>query len=582
MEQQSGLSAFIAELRRRRVFRVAAFYGGIAFVMFQIIDSIFEPLHIPEWIGSLIIILLLVGFPIAVGLAWIFDITPEGIVRTEGRSTGKPGTSNRALIAVTIAAVAFGIWGKWGGDGTNGAIRSLVVLPLDNLSNDPDQQFFVDGMHDILTSELSKVQGLTVISRNSAMFYGGKNIPTARIVQELGVDAIVEGSVLRAGERVRITVQLIDARTDKHLWSDNFDRDLVDIFALHSEVARAITEQVAATLQGGVTYAPTTTKKIDPRALDEYVRGRSLWNKRTGESLSAAITHFKAAIAYDSTSALAWSALAEAYALAPPYMEMGADIAATMTRQAAQNAISLEPGLAQPYVALGFVTDLLTEAEPYYQKAIALDPNYATAYHWYGMALFFQGNLSGAEENLNRAVALDPRSAIIRSNRVANFAARRQTGKAFSEWDEIWKIDPQFSANIFELIIAHAFAGNGEQAKELLSRFPRRTPRDSLLYRVNLAAIHTLGGDKQAALNLLPTTPAGGTSLLGIDDSRLVSALVLAALGEMDRAFEFIDAYADNLPDPRALLSIPYAWLSDSLSADPRFEALLQRYGVAN
>jgi len=169
MTQQSTFSVFIAELRRRRVFRVAAVYGGVAFVLFQIIDSIFEPLHIPEWIGSLIIVLLLVGFPLAAGLAWVFDITPEGIVRTKGKTRTKqtkPLTGNGALIAVAIAAVAFGIWGRWAG-GSNGASRgpvtyakSVAVLPFSNLGNDPDQEFFSDGFTDNILINLYKFSNL--------------------------------------------------------------------------------------------------------------------------------------------------------------------------------------------------------------------------------------------------------------------------------------------------------------------------------------------------------------------------------------------------------------------------------------
>ncbi len=414
------------------------------------------------------------------------------------------------------------------------------------------------------------------------MFYKDKSVPTIQIARELNVDAIIEGSVMRADERVRINVQLIDGRTDRHLWADNFDRDLDDIFALHSEVAQAITQQVAIILKGEDAYSPLTRKKVDPRALDEYVRGRSLWNKRTGESLMAAITHFKASIAYDSTNALAWAGLAESYAIAPNYMGMNPASAATLTRQAAQEAISLEPNLAQPYVAMGWVADLLKDAESYYQKAITVDPNYATAYHWYASNLYAQGDLSGAEEYYDRAVALDPHSAIIRSNRVAVFVGRRQTEKVISEWEEIWAIDPQFNANLHLLIFTHAYTGNGEMARQLLFRLPPYHRSDSLFYRLSLAAIHALEGDKQAALDLLPTVPAGGESLGYLDDSRRLSALIYATVGSMDKAFEFLNAYAENLHDPTSLLAIPHIWYDVSLSTDPRFKALLQKYGVAN
>jgi len=193
MAQQSNLSAFIAELRRRRVFRVAAFYGGITFVfvIIQIIDGAFSYLHIPEWFGTAIIVLLLIGFPIAIGPAWAFDITPEGIVRTVGSPTGKPGTSNRALVAVTIAAITFGIWGRWGGSRISDINdKSVAVLPFATFSTTDDDLLFADGMTDNLITQFYKVSDLKVIARPSVMQYKGTTKRMRDIGAELGVKTL--------------------------------------------------------------------------------------------------------------------------------------------------------------------------------------------------------------------------------------------------------------------------------------------------------------------------------------------------------------------------------------------------------
>lgn len=249
MAQKQRISGFVEELRRRRVFLVAAFYGGIAFVIVQIIDGTFEVMGIPAWVSRLMIIFLAIGFPVATGLAWIFDITPEGIVRTEGRSTGKPGTSNRTLIAVTIIAIAFGIWGRWGGKPTTGLrYKSIAVLLFDNLNNDPEQDFFSDGMTDRIIIQLHKFGDLKVIGRTSVMQYRGTTKRLNTIGKELGVQTLLEGSVQRAGDRITITAQLIDVRTEGHLWAETYDRHITDIFDIQIEVALAIAQALKATL----------------------------------------------------------------------------------------------------------------------------------------------------------------------------------------------------------------------------------------------------------------------------------------------------------------------------------------------
>ena len=243
----SKFSAFISELRRRRVFRVAAFYGGLAFVTIHIIDGPFEVMGIPAWVSRLLIVLLAAGFPVAMGLAWVFDITDEGIVRTKGKAdatTTRPFIGNTALGIIASLAILVAVWSWWGRPSAAGTITSIAVLPLNNLMGDPDQDYFVDGMHEAIISNLSRLSALKVISRTSAMRYKDTDKLLPEIARELGVDALVEGSVLKAGNRVRITVQLIHGASDEHLWANDYEGDLTDILFLQKTVAQASAKEI--------------------------------------------------------------------------------------------------------------------------------------------------------------------------------------------------------------------------------------------------------------------------------------------------------------------------------------------------
>ncbi|MEE9161864.1 MAG: hypothetical protein V3U35_02740, partial [Candidatus Neomarinimicrobiota bacterium] len=327
MPQQSSLSSFLAELKRRRVFRVAALYGGVAFVLFQIIDSIFEPLHIPEWIGSLIIILLLVGFPLAVGLAWVFDITPEGIVRTDPVSSGsgregrvppgdsKPLTSNRALAVIAILAVAFGVWSWLREPGDAARDKSVAVIPFVNFSDSKDDEYFSDGITDDILTHLSKIGELKVIARTSVMQYKNTDRRVRDIARELGVASILEGSVRRSGNTVRITSQLIDADTEEHLWAETYDRELTDIFAIQTDVARRIAKALKATLtpdeQERIEKKPTENLEAYEWYLrgNDYLRRGSFAVASDQANLDKAVSAYQRAIALDPNFAAAHARL---------------------------------------------------------------------------------------------------------------------------------------------------------------------------------------------------------------------------------------------------------------------------------
>jgi len=241
------LADLISELRQRRVFRVAAVYACVAFIIIQIIDGAFDYLRIPEWVGATIIVLLLIGFPVAVALAWAFDITDKGLVRTKPKREPAAAKAphhviigNKTLAIIAAVAVAVAVWSWWGRPTTRVPDKSIAVLPFVNFSDSKDDEYFSDGITDDILTHLTKISDLEVKARTSSMLYKNSDMRARDIGRELGVATLLEGSVRRQGNRVRITSQLIDVATEEHLWAEIYDRDLTDIFAIQSDVAQNI------------------------------------------------------------------------------------------------------------------------------------------------------------------------------------------------------------------------------------------------------------------------------------------------------------------------------------------------------
>ncbi|MCH8025120.1 MAG: hypothetical protein IIB43_10500, partial [Candidatus Marinimicrobia bacterium] len=426
-EPTSKFAAFVAELRRRRVFRVAAVYAGTTFVIIQIIDGTFAVMGIPDWISRLIIVLLLVGFPIAIGLAWAFDITDEGIVRTgkaadvpAPRAGGKPFTSNRALIVIAVLAVAFGVWSRWGGTGETAVSvsepalgpKSIAVLPFANLSDSQEDEYFSAGVTDDIITHLTKIGDLKVISRTSAMLYKDSPKSLQVIADELGVANILEGTVRRHGNRVRITGQLIDARTDEHLWAETYDRELTDIFAIQSEVARNIAAALKAIL------SPEEKERIEQpptasiEAYDLYLKGRSLFYTYEKSKNEEAIVMFRKAIDLDPSFSLGYAGLSLCYS---QYRNSGWDDDEkwiVLAENAAKKAIALDSYSAEAHFALGFVYErrgAYDEMEREMRKVIELNQNHAHAHNSMGdVAHRVRGQLEDAVREYRLSLMIDP------------------------------------------------------------------------------------------------------------------------------------------------------------------------------
>ncbi len=425
------LSTLIDELRRRRVLRVAAFYGGIAFVIIQIIDGTFEYLRIPTWVGTTIIMLLLIGFPIAILLSWVFDITEEGIVRAKGRpiDASRKAVSlvgNKALIVIAIAAVAFGIWGRWGThDGDD--LPIIAVLPFHNYSED-NSDWFADGFTDVLTSQLMSLSSVGVISRTSTMHYKNTTLNATEVGKELGANLVLEGSVLRSGGKVRITGQLIDTRTDRHLWASSYERSMDDVIALQSDVALAIARALKSRLTPEEEQSLSAAPTDNPEAYDLYLKGLSLfaeWELHPGATLVARIKQLDLAVEAFSAALTIDPALTDAYV---PIVNIhglnynrgnGAD--PTPARfQALTDALArvetVAPGTVEAQQARGlyhyYGDGNFRRALEYFEPLQAHDPNDPQLLFMLGLVYRRLGRWEEGLELLIQAADLNPRSPV--------------------------------------------------------------------------------------------------------------------------------------------------------------------------
>ncbi|UCF20262.1 MAG: hypothetical protein JSU87_02315 [Gemmatimonadota bacterium] len=338
-DKPSRLGLFLAELKRRHVWRAMIAYAAAAFVVLQTAEIVLPAFDAPAWGMRVLVLLTLLGLPMTLALAWVYEITPQGIRRTEDLETPLRGHTRPgrmmprvAFLGLTLATVAVAGWWmvRWtvpedaGPGGVEefsavpapaalaevGPIRSLAVLPFESFAEDAQPDYFSAGMHEAVIAQLSQISALRVVSRTSVMRYAGTTLSVPQIARELNVRAVVEGSVLRAGDRVRITVQLIDGRTDDHLWSQVYERELEDVIALQSEVARAIAAEIEAELTPEEETRLASTVPVDPEAYDAYLRGREEQAKGTVESLEEAKGHYQVAVEEDPSFAAAYTALA--------------------------------------------------------------------------------------------------------------------------------------------------------------------------------------------------------------------------------------------------------------------------------
>jgi TolB-like protein/tetratricopeptide (TPR) repeat protein len=423
------LRNFLAEVKRRNVYKVAVAYAIVGWLSIQIATQVFPFLEIPNWVVRLVIVVVAIGFPIALIIAWAFELTPEGIKRTEDADATRQHSRGGVWIAVVVVAamLSLGLFflGRYtAGRGTPRQSeaatafpeKSIAVLPLVNTSGDPSNEYFSDGLSEELIAVLAKIPELKVIGRSSSFFFKGKSSDSPTIGQKLGVANLIEGSVRKQGDRVRIVAELISAADGRSIWSETYDRELKDVFAVQAEIAKSVAEQMKVKLLGETVRFDAAGSSENPAAHNAVLQSDFYFQQQTAESVRQAITFLQEAVRLDPNYALAYAKLAQAWSrYATSFATDPKDDAAKAygeARRAADKAVSLAPGLAETRMAIGLQAmnpDLdFRAAETEFRRVLQSAPSDAAAKSALCLTLMGQGRLSEAEETCRAALSLDP------------------------------------------------------------------------------------------------------------------------------------------------------------------------------
>jgi TolB-like protein/DNA-binding winged helix-turn-helix (wHTH) protein/Flp pilus assembly protein TadD len=457
-------------------------------------------------------------------------------------------------------------------------IRSLAVLPLENLSGDASQGYFADGMTDELITDLSQISALRVISRTSAMVYKGARKPLPQIARELNVDAVVEGTVLRSGDKVRITAQLIDASTDKHLWSQSYEGELRDTLALQNRVAGAIADQIRINLTPQEQAALKNVKVVNPEAYEAYLKGRYFWNKRTAEGLKVALAYFNQVIDEDPKYAQAYSGLADTYALLGDwqYAVMTPKEAFPKAKAAAIKALELDSTLGEAHNSLAFILDGfdwdLDSGGKEFQRAIELNPGYATAHHWYAWHLSLLGRYDEAIAEMRKAENLDPLSLIINADLAELLVLAHFYDESIRQSRKTIEMDPNFGLAHNQLAQAYLQKHMYDEAVAELQKAVQLSGRSPTCI-ANLARAYVASGNRSEAVQLLKELKKRASP--GYSNASEI-AMIYASFGDMERAMNWLEKGYEERFNPGVLLRPGF----DPLRSDSRFQNLLHRIGL--
>ncbi len=452
---------------------------------------------------------------------------------------------------------------------TAAPIHSLAVLPLENLSNDADQDYFADGMTDQLIADLGQIKALRVISRTSVMQYKGQHKPIPQIARELNVDAVIEGTILKSGNQVRITAQLIQAALDKHLWAQSYQGNLNDVLSLQNNVAGSIAREIQVTITPGEQALLQSGRMVSPRAYDDYLLGRYFWNKRDGGGLQKAREYFQQAIAADPSYAPAYASVAQTDVLLAD--ELGLKEYIPAGKVAAAKALALDPNLAEAHTAFAMLMESdysFAREEQEFQLAVSRDPNYATAHHWYASYLAQIGRFDEANREMHQALLLDPVSRIIASDQGVLFYWERNYEEAYQQLTNALALDSGFSEaylNRGKVLLQQGKYRDGITDLETAYRINPANPA----IPTNLAYGYALAGDRTKAESQLHAF------LSESNQNAWAIGLIYLGLGHKAQALDWfeqaVQEYSGDMIDIRVEPQF------DPLRREARFKRLLAR-----
>ena len=595
------MTSFLSQLKQRRVYRVAIGYAIVAWLMVQIAATVLPAFHAPEFVLPVLIVLLGVGFPVALVLAWAFDVTPSGIEKTpEGTGTSAARNMRYAWalagLGLLIAAVGVGAYWFWhrpvtkrtataeisnvvaektaAGPAVAISEKSIAVLPFENLSSDKENAYFAEGIQDEILTRLSKIAALKVISRTSTQKYKSAPDNLREVGSQLGVANILEGSVQKIANAAHINVQLIRTATDEHIWAESYEQDLRDVLNLQRELAWQISREIKVTLQPSEEKQLATSTTVNPQAHELYLKGRFFWNRRTREDLFKAADHFRQATEIDPSYAQAYAGLADAYDELVGFGDVAPTAGLPKAKTAALRAIELDESLAEAHTALAYENAAdwnWAGAEKEFQRALELNPGYAVALYQYGFVLSTWGRQDEAIALTEKALELDPLSqiALYRAGRV--YFNVRQYEKAIQRFERILELNPNDYLALYGLGLTYEAEGRFEKA---ISYFQKRDPSHDLELGFDLAVAYAAAGRKADARRKLMT------EMQRLTQEKLYIrpgcvAEVYASLGDKDEAMRWLERAYRGRDAWLALLKVQPRF--DPLRSDPRFQDLLRR-----
>lgn len=489
------------------------------------------------------------------------------------------------LIATAVCVFAVGAWGwrQWRHRPAAPAvpvIRSLAVLPLANLSGDPSQEYLADGMTEELIGRLSNIHGLRVISRTSAMHFKNTQLSVPEIAKTLGVDAIVEGSVIREGSQIRVHAQLIRGATDEHIWTEEYQREYRSVLALQEEVARRITERIEISLTPQERVSLASRHPVDPEAHEDYLKGRYYFNQRTKDALNRSIAYFQQATARDSGYALAYCGLADAYAMLGFRGGYPSKDALSRAKAAALKAIELDDTLGEPHASLAFIAEThewdWATAEREYKRALGLDPGDARAHQWYAGYLMYVGRLDDGIAEAKRAQELDPLSLPVNNALAGRLLVAGHYDEALEQVRKTLELNPHFAPAHQTLGWAYLNKGKHEEAIQEFQRAIKLSGTDDMDLVLDLGFAYATAGNREEARRIL-------ARLKELHERGLVPsgsiAILDGALGQLNEAFAWLEKAYEERDPQLTYVKVPGRRF-EPLRHDPRFQQLVHRIGL--
>jgi TolB-like protein len=574
---------FFGELKRRNVYKVGVAYGIVGWLMVQIATQVFPFLEIPNWVVRLVIVLVAVGFPIALVIAWAFELTPEGIKRTENVDLPSGHASKKQTwiyVAVIGAAFSIGLFfiGRYtarnssSGSSSGSPAKSIAVLPLLNESADPKDEYFSDGLSEELIAALGQIRDLKVIGRSSSFRFKDRKDEPKTIGEKLGVSTLLEGTVRKQGDKVRIVAELINAADGMEMWSRTFDRELKDIFAVQAEIARAVAASLELTLLGTKDAPATSASTKSVEAHNGYLQGHFYFARRNVEDYRKAVGFFDQAIRIDPDYALAYAERSEAWTFIADLSTEQRKEAWAAARKDAEKAVAVGPNLAEAHAALGWVRFFaewkFAEGLAELRRAKELSPANPTANDLLARVIVYLGRIDEAERQARQAIELDPLAYLARANLARILLAEGKLDEADAEARKAVELQPAAASSHRWQVLVAILRHDGETALREAQLEP-----DEGYRRFELALAQYVRGDRKAADAALAELIANGRDQLAYQ-----IAEVYTVRGETDKAFEWLQISFDN--HDTGTLSLLIDPLLRDLRTDPRYKSLLTKLGL--